>query len=241
MKRKLDMPQVNESQKPTDQLTLLQDLMNREEELHPELQAYLNETPGLGTVLQHPLVYAVPYIPTNAFYNAQFKHKQECLVRCRKEKNWGGYVFLHERPYRIDAFMDTMDELEPEEYWNLLADILIDTENQHQWIDKLYEVTHPVNADIRQARFHIMEKEELWELALLPEYITIYRGCSDRSEEGWSWTTEESIAEQFAYRWGKKEGRKIVKGQVAKAHVIAYFIRRGENEIFVDPVNVLYE
>lgn len=225
---------------PTDaegQFDSVNDLLTREEELHPDLAKYLFTSKGLGQVLQHPLVYSVPYIPINAHHNAQYAYKQKKAKEYRAERKWSNLIFLYERPYRMQTFLEIADEIEEhEEYWDILGNVLIDTENMYQWQEFIYEAVEPDDWQRREQRFHIMSKEELWKFSRLPATIQVYRGCRPHNKDGWSWTISKEVAKGFATRYGMKG--QILSGTVAKDHVVAFFDRRGEEEILVDPMHV---
>ena len=100
------------------------------EELIPQLQPYL-EDGVLGKQIRHPLVYQVP-LWSNGSANRMYLQKKAEVKLALKEKEWNRFVFLHERPYRLQAFLEIQDQLTDTQYWRLLADSWIDTENAWQ-------------------------------------------------------------------------------------------------------------
>ena len=77
-------------------------------------------------------------------------------------------------------------------------------------------------------------------LASLPNRLTIYRGSQSKRIRGWSWTLDQKKAHWFANRWARLNFGKphIATGKVKKSDVIAYFSRRKEKEIIIDPSKV---
>lgn len=76
----------------------LQELLTKREDLDPELKRYVFETGRIGPVLQHPLIYEVPYHEMmNAVINLRFKLKKEAANKARAEGDYGQYIILHER------------------------------------------------------------------------------------------------------------------------------------------------
>ena len=73
-----------------------------DEELDDELESYLTyEDVGSGkwAMLQHPLVYAVPYFAQmNHWHNNALKQKTKMLEDAWTYEEWTSYVYLHERP-----------------------------------------------------------------------------------------------------------------------------------------------
>jgi hypothetical protein len=103
-------------------------------ELHPDLQPYL-EDGVLGPQLRHPLVYAVP-LWTKAHANYMYEQKKADLEKAIAEKKYSQIIFLHERPYRLEAFIQIANELPDSKYWSLLASIWTDTENGWQNLEQ---------------------------------------------------------------------------------------------------------
>lgn len=209
----------------------LNELWNRKEELHEDLRQYLGEIPSLGQCLRHPLVFAVPYSPhLNALHNRSYQLKLDALKRASSENDWLSYIFLHERPYRIQTFFALAAEeiLTDIQYWELLGRVWTDSENIWQNQEELEEAL----TCNRSAREKIMSKEDYEFLRQLPEKITIYRGHTGVNRIGHSWSLSPQKARWFANRYQAKPG-KVHKMTVSKKDVIAYHGGRGEFEIVV--------
>lgn len=217
------------------------DLLDRfaPEELDPELEAYLEESDEFGwTMIRHPLVYSVIHTDQlNKQVNKMLKYKKEALERALQEENWHTYVYLHERAYRIDAFIEIEDVLPDETYWELLGQIWTDSENiyqnEEQWRDLL---TSP-----RPGHEAMMSDDEKTALAEDPaDEFPIYRGfIREGREQGLSWSTNSITAKWFARRLAQDgDTPRLATGTVSKADVIAFFDGRSETEIVVLPENV---
>lgn len=205
--------------------------------LHPELKKYLQTLNGMK-VLRHPLVFDVPYFGgMDERLNNQLKYKQEALEEAIESKAIHSYIFLHERPYRLIAFCKALNlgwgfEKDPNQYWDVLADVWVDTESPH------------INYDVWKALFeskvpnkeNFMDEEDKAYFDALPNEFTIYRGyaTSDRKgKKGLSWTTSKETAEFFANRfspYGEPKG-KIARKKVKKEDVFGFTNRRNEYEI----------
>lgn len=193
-------------------------------ELHPDLQPYLEEG-VLGPQLRHPLVYAVP-LWTKAHANYMYEQKKQDLEKAIAEKKYSQIVFLHERPYRLDAFVQITKELPDDKYWSLLASIWTDTENGWQNLD----TWRALFSSNRPGRGHLMDADEHLTLRYLPDTVEIYRGCEKGvNEDGISWTLNRDKAEFFANRF-TKQGIVLTK-QINKSDIIAVFNGRGEAEV----------
>ncbi len=208
------------------------ELMQKREDLLPELEPYLSKGP-LGTMLKHPLVFSIFYSPEmNAMLNESYRKKKEYLEECKIKRQWSTYIFLHERPHRIEAFVKIVDELGDKEYWELLGGIWADSENlwQHGRI-----LPYLINLP-RPGREFMMDEEERQFLSSLPEEFIIYRGHQKKNRLGYSWTLSFEKAAWFSTRFGKV--RHVVSAIVSKEDVIAVLLGRSEFEIVVNPANL---
>lgn len=206
------------------------------EPLHPDLAAHLTTTPGGLSALKHPLVFDVPFIPQLAYRaNDMYAHKTAALDRAWNEENWDSYVWLHERPYRADALLAIADDVSDDEYWELVRDVWIDTENLWQWGDRLERL---LLAD-RPGRESMMDDDERHELEAMPPTVTVYRGCKDHNRRGWSWTWDREVAERLAKRltFGGQQPL-VLSAKVARDRIVAHFLSRGECEIVANPADV---
>lgn len=213
-----------------------EELFGKDEELDPELALYL--VTNKWQIISHPLVVEVPYHrEMNALINARFVQKKKSLEEARLANDWNRFVFLHERPYRIDALQialrsglrdnaAAMNEL--------IQSTWIDSENirqnQKAWIQIWSSLDNPQQT---------MDPTDAAAFKKLPETIEIYRGVRNPhfNKNGLSWTTDIAKAHWFAKRWsGAKDSMPLLlTGQVAKQKVFAHFTGRNESEIVVLP------
>lgn len=216
------------------------DPLGKEEELDPELVAYVDEDGPLGMCIKHPLVYSICHHPMlNARYNAVLKAKQKALAKAEEEGKWSTYLWLHERPYRLFAFGEIQEELDEETYWQLLGEIWVDSENIWQNEEEWKTYLDPADRNLREQ--FIMDEDDQAMLDMLPDKIKVYRGFTvEGRENGLSWTTDSIRAKWFARRFVVEddERARVAIGWVAKADVIAHFNRRNESEIVVLPEDV---
>jgi len=253
----MNEPEVNTASKEQLQETLEANVSQLEElrknfdlgdaeELHPDLERCIDPNGPLGSFLQHPLVFFAAYDPVfNAHINKLFSQKKKQANKARKDKNWHDFIFLHERPYRLDAYMDVCKEMESTDYWKSLKEIWIDAEfpgvNQNVWLT-LFMRKHP-------DRRKLMSGKERRVLNNLPEKeIDIYRGyCGEEYQEGISWTLSYDKAVWFARRFAGAD----IHDQIAtdmeplvaeavcdKKDILAYLDDRKEQEILIDSKEV---
>ena len=214
--------------------------LGKAEKLHPDLEACIDPEGPLGSFLQHPLVFFAAYDPVfNAHVNKLYSQKKKQANKARKDKNWDRFIFLHERPYRLDAYMDVCKEMNSSDYWTILKGIWIDAEfpgvNQEVWLH-LFMRKH---TDRRK----LMTGKERRVLNTYPEKdMDVFRGyCGDEYQKGISWTASYDKASWFAKRFaGDDKSREplVAEAVCDKKNVIAYFDGRKESEILIDPKNV---
>lgn len=226
-----------------DRLNQLLDLKAKaEEELDPELQPYV-EQGSFGPMLRHPLVYAVPCI-NNGIANDALKRKKDLLFEAINEEDWHSVIWLHERPYRLNALIDyvigryddpnlighgdpipLVDVHSPSitntDLQALAADVWVDSENIEQNIEEWQALF--LNGE---GGLWLGTDEEKAAFDALPDPIRAFRGGVVGD---WSWTTDERIAEFFS----RRSGYPVRSALIPKADCFGYLTRRGEAELLV--------
>jgi hypothetical protein len=211
-----------------------------EEDLHLDLAPHVSKGRSFP-ILSHPLVIHVPYSKEmNKWINKQYAQKQASLAKAIEKKNWSSFVFIHERPYRIDALEEVLFNYEaedPETVWDLIGHVWIDSENIYQALDRwkdIWELNVP-----KRARW-VMDPTERKTFNALPREMTIYRGIAHRqAAEGMSWTLDRDRAIWFAKRFASENRTPMLAtGTVRQKDVLAHFLGRNEQEIVAHPEDV---
>jgi len=208
-------------------------LMETEEPLCDDLLPYYSDD-GVFPMIQHPLVYSVPHSPQqNALANERLRKVREFLIQNIEEKNISGYIYMHEKPYRLDAFVKAISifTVPDKEYWERLGDVWTNSENIYQ----NYRAWKNLLLSKRSHREYLMDSSEREVFDNLDNEITIYRGYH-KSKRGMSWTLEEERAKWFANRF--TDQGKVLTATAQKKDLIAYLNGRSEEEIIVLPENV---
>lgn len=211
------------------------DLMQKVEEIHEDLKPYVFQHTKFSG-LNHPLVQEIPLfdITRCAMINARYAQKREAVAKALADGNWSQLVMLHERPYRFEALQGILDKVSQDELPGLISWVWTDSENiwQHQkaWKEMWVSLDNPHAA---------MDELETLAYGSMPAEITIFRGITARSRnrDGLSWTTNLEKARWFANRFAPPNPT-IICGEVDKAKIFAYFARRNESEIVVDPRHI---
>lgn len=210
----------------------MMELVTKEEPLCEELKVYVYDRDKLGRVLHHPLVIELFLDEAHcALVNERFRLKKQELAKAFADKNWGKFIFLHERPYRIQALREIIHQADDRA--DLVAEVWIDSENiwQHKkaWIDIWSTLTNP---------HETMDENEKTVYRCMPDEITIHRGITHKTHnrKGMSWTRDKERAVWFAHRWKRgKDEPVVLTAEVKKKNVLAFFNGRNEEEVIVLP------
>jgi len=211
----------------------LMELMNRDEPLNPELMPWVQDVPKLGRMLNNPLVQEL-FINEKkaAFVNYRYIQKKEAVEKALKDGDVSSYIWLHERPYRLQALIEFYNEAEHidwPKYWKAVGDVWIDSENIWQNKEE-WESIWGASGDKAKA----MDAAERKKLKSLKFPLTIYRGYSSTGEiDGLSWTLSKDKAIWFAKRLLSKNHKAHLATATLhnRSDVDALFTRRGEDEI----------
>lgn len=209
------------------------ELLKTKEDLDPELKRYVFETEVLGPVLQHPLIYEVPYLEAmNALINMRFKLKKQAVQQALAESNYSQYLTLHERPYRWEALNRIAPKLKPDVLAQQFAWVWTDSEN-------IWQNHHIIERLIARLRGHyrsIMDEGDLKRYDELPNEFEAFRGCQQRNRNGISYTLNEGVARSFAVRLIQpRDEALIVTARIKKEQVLFFTSARSEDEIVIKP------
>ncbi len=217
-------------------------LMRKKEPLRSDLWAYLDHGDGESDdlVLQHPLLHiAGVKMEGAAWVNHLVQTAEEAAEKALREERWLDYVLLHEPPFRVAVFSKLAKNFSDASYWKSLGELYIYTENIWQRKRQLARLF----ASNRPQRRQLISAYERRYLARLPNRLTIFRGFQAKGIQGWSWTLDEKKALGFAKRLERLGFGipRVATGRAKKSDVIAYFSRRKEKEIVIDPSKVKIE
>jgi hypothetical protein len=199
-----------------------------------ELSQYYQE--AQWPMIRHPLVYAVPFFDTDEEarrLNALLVQKQKAVSEAMGNNKWSEYIFLHERPWRVHAFLEIQDNMNDKQYWPLLREIWIDSENIYpnriDWWELLTSTRLKENLFMNAAERSAFSK--------LPEEIEVYRGTTEEEKEssylGFSWTLDKGRAAWFATRFQRQGGPVLATAIVSKEDCVGLLLSRNEDEIVI--------
>ena len=145
---------------------------------------------------------------------------------------------LCDKPERIRAFdiIDNHYGLSDEEFWSSFWGMW--TSHESIYLD--HAVIHDMIARHDASKSTAsLDEDEIKTLQGLPDRVEIYRGCRNKNAKGWSWSLDYNQAVFFAERSAGVGLPLVLHGTVSKANILAYLNGRSEQEIVVDPKNVL--
>jgi hypothetical protein len=159
---------------------------------------------------------------------------RDLIANALASGNYYRYVFLHKGQYRTQAFKAISVRLADDEYWELLSEIWLASDNVWQNMDD-WKVLLTSRRSHREAMMDVGEQAFLSNLKYT---VTIYRGCKkDLNESGLSWTLDRSVAETHADHFG--EGGIVLQRKINKPEIVAYLNSREESEIINRPFRKL--
>lgn len=207
-------------------------------ELHEDLKPYLTTTNFGMECIHHPLIVSIMHHEfLNEHTNKRYEYLKEEVSKCLEKGDYSRYIFLHERPYRLEALVDIMDyEHDTKNFWETVSHVYTDSENIHQHYDTWVSILSEDGIHKK----HLMDDEELLSLESFDDELTVYRGFNGNGGiDGLSWTIDKKTALFFAKRFAKSdEDATIATGKIKKSDIIAYLTGRNESEVLVLPENV---
>jgi hypothetical protein len=206
------------------------------EPLHPDLALRLVALSfSEELMVKHPLLFDISYHESkNPYLNALYLSKRERAKEAGEAGDWHRYVHLHERPFRVDAFLEIAHKLNDSEYWDFVRKLWLTGENAWEIPEHWERLWNAQRTGRSQS---MMTEDELTFLNAQTEPLMIYRGFLEKGgQNGLSWTLDLGQAKWFAKRLSVGQGScYVATGRVSARDVRAYFKSNGEEEIVVDP------
>ena len=160
-------------------------------------------------------------------YNKPHRVRRELAQKYLEEENFDSFIFIHERPFRLEALIEILFSIKKEDLFRIVEYVWTDSEDPC------------VNLEVWKYIFNYCEELGVLEDSKrdLPEKFTIYRGTRAGIEDiGISWTLDASVAKMFSERFYTKRTDKqpIVKvKEVKKEDIFLFTDARGEKEVIL--------
>lgn len=158
-------------------------------------------------------------------YNKPYRQRRALAEKALCDKDFQKYVYLHERPFRLQALVEVLYNIKKEELFDLVEWVWIDSEDPC------------VNLEVWKLIFQYCDSLGVLDASKngLPNEITIYRGTRKGiKDKGISWTLDRNVAKKFSERFFTKKttNEPLVKEKVVKKSDIWFYTDgRGEKEI----------
>lgn len=203
----------------------------------------IQETEFSPIVIMHPFFESALLPDMNSEYSVfnaleepekyQIFLKDFCKNRIQTCNSIESILCLVRKSYKLTylKFLKQENIISLKECGNLLANIWTEIEviNHDANVPKQQVLNWIAKAD----KNILMNKDDTKIFNDLPDEVTVYRGCEDKTEtNGISWTLNKAKAEWFANRWSKQGI--CFKAKIKKEYIIGYTDSRGEKEIILD-------
>jgi hypothetical protein len=175
--------------------------------------------------------------PSPQEINRRYDLKKAGIAAAFRERDWEGFVQLHERLYRVMALQTLLRKRAAplSQLWSVIGWVWCDTEGPSYDADFWHRTWRSTDPLKRQA----MGPDDLTKFDQLPEQVTVWRGVDcEEATEGMSWTLERDVGVYFATRFGTCDSY-LASGKVKKDHIAAYFGGRKEAEVVILPEHVV--
>lgn len=209
----------------------------------------INETPYGAMLVQHPFTNSGlvclqndkghEFVNLLEDDNALVRWRDLMKDRIQECENVYQLYLLVNKPYRIAFLKYTVDFMSRDDMSQILADIWIGTELPN--LDPNMSKAKLVSLFKKANPNELMNEDELRIFNQLADTVTIYRGVTSYNADNikaLSWTLDYDKAEWFANRFGEEDGT-VYEAEIEKAHILAYFNRRNESEVIVDPKHLI--
>jgi len=151
------------------------------------------------------------------------------------------FIWIIDKPYRIQALYDMHEGLSHAVFWELFHSLYMQSENPSQdihLIDEMFERSTQLERMESPERLNRLPTNSRKLYEVLPNEMTIYRGCHGFNEHGFSWTTDYQIAKKFSQRMAVDGVAIVLWGRALKNDVVCAYQERSESEIIIQPKHV---
>lgn len=207
------------------------------------LNVSILETNYSPMIVSHPFTKCgiVTMLDGDEFFQADITKSEDSLAKWKNmvalqidesRSAFQIYCLLNDS-YRLMFISEVSEFLSIKDFSELLGDAWVISESANQDANvtkkkllKLFKSTD---------KSALMSESELETFNDFEDYIVVYRGVSSKNInniKALSWTTSFGRAKWFAERWGDKGT--IYSAIIDKENILAYFDRKGEDEVVVD-------
>ena len=164
--------------------------------------------------------------------------RKQLAVQINRAKSVMDIYTMLNKAYCLTFLKGVRQFLSSEDFSGLLSDAWIRSEYPNDDPDMSQQQLLSLFRDAEPTALMNTDEYAVW--AALPDPVTVYRGVTSYNANHirrMSWTLDRKTAEWFARRFG--ENGTIYQARISKNSVYAYFNRRNEAEIIVNPKSLM--
>ena len=171
-----------------------------------------------------------------------------------KDNDYESYLLLHDQEDRLTALLKISNLItSDEDYFRILGETIRLTDHYWNHSKVLYQLLESkfIERDPLAIKFLMTFGDRIY-FRNLAQNITVYRGCHEHNQFGFSWTLDIKIARQYSVkvtdnrltsrRKSVLETRsKVIMTEIDKSIVYSYWGEKDEHEIFLNPLRLDYK
>jgi len=160
--------------------------------------------------------------------------QQEKFRQIKEARTPHEISFMITKSYSLAFLKYAAPHLSNQDLSEMLADVWVRTESPNN--DPNMSKNRLLSLFKKAQPQFLMNEGEYDEFQALDNTVTVYRGVTShnaKNVKALSWTLSYDTADWFAHRFG--EDGTVYEAQIDREHIYAYFNRRNEHEVIVDP------
>ena len=160
--------------------------------------------------------------------------RQENIRQIKEARTPHEISFMVTKSYSLAFLKYVAPHLSIKDLSEMLSDVWVRTESPNN--DPNMSKNRLLSLFKKAEPKFLMNEDEYDEFQALDNTVTVYRGVTShnaKNVKALSWTLSYDTADWFAHRFG--EDGTVYEAQIDRRHIYAYFNRRNEHEVIVDP------
>ena len=160
--------------------------------------------------------------------------RQEKIRQIKEARTPHEISFMVTKSYSLAFLKYVAPHLSIKDLSEMLSDVWVRTESPNN--DPNMSKNRLLSLFKKAEPKFLMNEDEYDEFQALDNTVTVYRGVTShnaKNVKALSWTLSYDTADWFAHRFG--EDGTVYEAQIDRRHIYAYFNRRNEHEVIVDP------
>ena len=164
--------------------------------------------------------------------------QEEKLRQIKEARTPHEISFMVTKSYSLAFLKYAAPHLSSQDLSEMLADVWVRTESPNN--DPNMSKNRLLSLFKKAEPKFLMNEDEYEAFQNLEDTVSVYRGVTShnaKNVKALSWTLSFDTADWFAHRFG--EDGTVYEAQIDRRHIYAYFNRRNEHEVIVDPKHLM--